>query len=25
LNDVEWSEIESDLRECTEMLERIHG
>jgi ADP-ribosyl-[dinitrogen reductase] hydrolase len=25
LNDVQWSEIESDLRECTEMLERIHG
>jgi ADP-ribosylglycohydrolase len=25
LNDVQWSEIESDLRECTEMLERVHG
>jgi len=25
LNDVEWSEIESDLCECTEMLERTHG
>ena len=25
LNDVQWSEIESDLLECTEMLERIHG
>ena len=25
LNDVQWSEIESDLRECTEILERVHG
>ena len=25
LNDVKWSEIESDLRECTEILERVHG
>lgn len=25
LNDVQWSEIESDLRECTEMLEQVHG
>jgi ADP-ribosylglycohydrolase len=25
LNDVQWSEIESDLRECTEMLEQFHG
>jgi ADP-ribosyl-[dinitrogen reductase] hydrolase len=25
LNDVQWSEIESDLRECTEILEQVHG
>ena len=25
LNDVQWSEIESDLRECTEILEWVHG
>ena len=25
LDDVQWSEIESDLRECTEMLERVYG
>ena len=25
LNDVQWSEIESDLLECTEMLEQLHG
>jgi len=25
LNDVQWSEIESDLLECTEMLEQFHG
>ena len=25
LNDVQWSEIESDLRECTDILERVHG
>jgi len=25
LNDVQWSEIESDLHECTEILERVHG
>ena len=25
LNDVQWSEIESDLRKCTEILERVHG
>jgi ADP-ribosylglycohydrolase len=24
LNDVQWSEIEDDLRECTEILERVH-
>ena len=25
LNDVQWSEIEDDLRECTQMLEQVHG
>jgi ADP-ribosylglycohydrolase len=25
LNDVKWHEIENDLRECTEMLEQVHG
>ena len=25
LNDVRWDEIENDLRECTEMLEQVHG
>jgi ADP-ribosylglycohydrolase len=25
LHDVKWNEIEIDLRECTEMLEQVHG
>jgi ADP-ribosylglycohydrolase len=25
LNDVKWDEIETDLRECAEMLEQVHG
>lgn len=25
LSDVKWDEIENDLRECTEMLEQVHG
>jgi ADP-ribosylglycohydrolase len=25
LNDVKWEEIETDLRECAEMLEQVHG
>lgn len=25
LDDVQWTEIEDDLRECTQMLEQVHG